>query len=68
MTRIYLKLLGLPLLAVPLLAAVPHQEGLLGDLPWWIWLVVVTFLLLLLFVVIVAFDWGSGTEANVEDE
>lgn len=62
MIHVYVKLLGMLLLA-----AVPYQEGLLSELPWYTWLCVSAALLLLLFVVIVAFDW-SGAESDVRDE
>ena len=65
MTRLYAKLVGLLLLAIPLLAAAPYQENPLANLPWWVWLVVVSVLLLLLFVVIVAFDWNSSRESEL---
>ena len=68
MIRLYVKLPGMLLLAVTLMAAAPRQEGILSELPWYTWLCVLSALLLLLFVLIVAFDW-SGTQSDVvEDE
>jgi|GEM_PF-3432495 len=67
MTRSFAKLVGLFLLVLPLLAAVPSQEGPLATLPWWVWLVAVTVLLLLFFIIIIAFDWSSSPDSEQDE-
>lgn len=64
MIRSFAKLVGLFLLVLPLLAAVPSQESPLATLPWWVWLVVVAVLLLLFFIIIIAFDWSSSRDSE----
>lgn len=68
MTRLSLRLIGLFLLALPLVAAVPAQEGFLTGLPWWVWLVAIAAVLLLFFIMIVSFAWSSSREVEAADE
>lgn len=51
------------------LAAVPAQLGQALDIPWWVWLVVISVLLLLAFAIILTFDWGdaAGREQNSDE-
>lgn len=67
MTRLSMKLVGLSLAALSLVAAVPYQENPLSAFPWWVWLVLVSVLLLLFFVVIVAIDWSSSGESELNE-
>ena len=67
MTNFYLKVGGLFLPALPLILSAPAQQNFLTELPWWIWLVVISVLLLLLFILIVALDWNSGGQVDVDE-
>lgn len=67
MTHLYPKVGGLFLSALPLLVSAPSQQNFLTELPWWVWLVVITILLLLLFILIVALDWSSAGQVDVDE-
>lgn len=67
MTYLYLKVGGLFLPVLSWLVSAPAQQNFLTELPWWVWLVVITILLLLLFILIVALDWSSGGQVDVDE-
>jgi heme/copper-type cytochrome/quinol oxidase subunit 2 len=65
MYRRYFSLLLLIILNLLSVAAAPQQaEGSL-EIPWWVWLIVISVFLLIAFVVFISLDWR---EANGRDE
>lgn len=56
------QLITLISLSLTLLAAAPEQSVGGVEIPWWIWLLVVTFILLTSFIALLNLDQGNTDE------